>query len=515
LRVAIVIALALAAIAVFHTDAAYGCAITPLGPGLFRCDVNEALDPPCPSLGDGKTTYLYFLNIPSWAQDPTFGVFDSGGSPFGSSSSPCPHTTFSGLLGQDNAPDGSPGPDERSFKIQFDLTPGSGATGGQTPNIDLRVDYHGAPAACVSPTGADFGTVEVGTTVTRRFTVTNCGHAPLVIDRVDQSGGEGAFAIRANLCQGATIQPGQSCTFDVDFAPTEQRDRVATLTVVDNAGDSPQAITVQGTGVPPSTGGPGGPGGGATPCPGKPALNRPCADVYISSYVNKGITQVGDHQNATAELTITNLGPDRSTGMIEAQTKVPGVGDAVPVQIAYDLGPGETLTQPVEAIIVSDDAFDVFVRVIPTTPDPDLSNNGPRSIRFRPPTSTIEGASKWSIRGIAKALADLFSFSARAAANDRITRVDVAVRRLGGKPGSCSWLRDRNAHFKTIRARHGRCDPSPVWQKAKGTSQWSLRFRRRLPPGRYVAFSRARDAVGLLQVGFSASEGRARAFRIR
>jgi hypothetical protein len=84
------------------------------------------------------------------------------------------------------------------------------------------------------------------------------------------------------------------------------------------------------------------------------------------------------------------------------------------------------------------------------------------------------------------------------------------VLQVGGH-GSCRWLRDGKAHFRTVKARHGRCDPSPVWLRAKGTARWAHTFRRKLPPGRYVAYSRAFDTAGLRQFGAPSR----RAFRVR
>jgi hypothetical protein len=494
LRASLVVVLAVAAFGLARPAPAHACTITPVGNGQFGCFFSGALDPACPAAGV-MGTYSYFFNIPTWGRSPTFSASGPSGS-FLDGHSPCPNSTVSDVSGTDNAPGGSPGAGERAFEIDFTVTGNGGASGGQTPNVDLSVQYAGAPAACISPQGADFDGVEVGEKVSRRFTVTNCGHAPLVIDHLEQVGGAPAFTIRADLCAGATIPPGGSCTFDVDFAPTEDRLRTATIKVVDNAGDSPQSIQIQGTGLAPVGGG----GGGGGPQP---------ADVYISRFVEKGIRREGDHQIAVTEVQVTNRGPGRATGFIEAQTALLGSdGAAAPVRIAYDLGPGETLTQPAEARIISDDAFTLTVRVIPTTPDPDLSNNGPRIATFRPPKSSIKTASPGFFSGVATALGDLIGLFALPE-QDRITRVDLAVRRLGGAPGTCRWLRDRRAHFRTVDAQHGRCTPSPAWLRAKGTTRWHLRLARALPPGRYVLLSRATDSSGLRQLGFAR-----RAFRV-
>jgi hypothetical protein len=76
-------------------------------------------------------------------------------------------------------------------------------------------------------------------------------------------------------------------------------------------------------------------------------------------------------------------------------------------------------------------------------------------------------------------------------------RIEVAVRRLDGKGAkSCLWLGDTRAHFKKVRGKGAAC-ASTIWLKARGTRHWALRFKRRLPRGRYLVEARVIDVAGV------------------
>jgi hypothetical protein len=103
--------------------------------------------------------------------------------------------------------------------------------------------------------------------------------------------------------------------------------------------------------------------------------------------------------------------------------------------------------------------------------------------------------------------------------DDGVARVDVAVVRLIGGAKAvtsrkarkrCQVLRS-NGRLKTGKRSGGRCRPS--FLKAKGTTNWSLKLRKRLPKGKYVAFARATDKAGQRQAGFP--KGSRKAFRVR
>ena len=96
----------------------------------------------------------------------------------------------------------------------------------------------------------------------------------------------------------------------------------------------------------------------------------------------------------------------------------------------------------------------------------------------------------------------------------RLARVEVAVRQIQGRGRRCVWLRDTRARFVAIRPRNGRCNRGR-WLRASGTSRWRLRMRRVLPPGRYVAYSRAVNRGGAHEVRFSRADGNMVQFRVR
>jgi hypothetical protein len=78
-------------------------------------------------------------------------------------------------------------------------------------------------------------------------TLTNNGGVPLVVQNI---GIVGDFVIvpGSNTC-GSTVAVGTSCTMQVAFAPTVGGPRAGLLTVADNAGNSPQTLTLTGSGV--------------------------------------------------------------------------------------------------------------------------------------------------------------------------------------------------------------------------------------------------------------------------
>jgi hypothetical protein len=108
------------------------------------------------------------------------------------------------------------------------------------------------PRARVSPNPVEFGQAQIGTTgATRTVTVESTGTAPLVVSSVTLGGSaasEFAIIVTPDRCSGRTLAPGQTCQEQVQFRPTNVGDRTATLSVTDNASDSPQRVTLHGVG---------------------------------------------------------------------------------------------------------------------------------------------------------------------------------------------------------------------------------------------------------------------------
>ncbi len=117
------------------------------------------------------------------------------------------------------------------------------------------------PTADLSAPTLAFTPQIVGTTsAAQTVTVTNNGNTALkfaasnAITLAGTNPGDFAFApAAANTC-GGSLTMGASCTISVTFTPTAATARSAKIMIADNAGNTPQTVTLSGTGLPtPST----------------------------------------------------------------------------------------------------------------------------------------------------------------------------------------------------------------------------------------------------------------------
>lgn len=101
------------------------------------------------------------------------------------------------------------------------------------------------PTASLSPTSLAFTTQVVFTTSKpKTATLTNTGLGILNIVNIAVSG---PFT-QTNTC-GSTLNPAASCTFTVTFKPTTIGALTGAISITDNAGNSPQKISLSGTGT--------------------------------------------------------------------------------------------------------------------------------------------------------------------------------------------------------------------------------------------------------------------------
>src|SRR5439155_6244649 len=108
-----------------------------------------------------------------------------------------------------------------------------------------------APSVALSPTSLTFASTTVGmTSAPHAVTLSNSGSAALTISSIGVSGD---FA-QTNNC-GGTLAAGANCAINVTFTPTATGTRSGTLTVTDNASNSPQTASLTGTGTSSSGGG--------------------------------------------------------------------------------------------------------------------------------------------------------------------------------------------------------------------------------------------------------------------
>jgi hypothetical protein len=111
----------------------------------------------------------------------------------------------------------------------------------------------GCSGVGVSPTGLSFGSQVVGTTSTpQTVTLTNNLTTALTIGSIGFTGADSGDFAQTNNC-GTSLNTGASCTINVTFDPAASGARSATLSITDNAGNSPQTVSLSGTGVIPVT----------------------------------------------------------------------------------------------------------------------------------------------------------------------------------------------------------------------------------------------------------------------
>jgi hypothetical protein len=101
------------------------------------------------------------------------------------------------------------------------------------------------PIVSLSSTSLVFGSQVVGvSSAAQMITMSNIGNAPLTLAIAPS----GDFSEIDNC--GATLPASAACTINVTFTPTAVGTRNGTITVSDNAANTPQVITLTGTGSP-------------------------------------------------------------------------------------------------------------------------------------------------------------------------------------------------------------------------------------------------------------------------
>jgi hypothetical protein len=144
--------------------------------------------------------------------------------------------------------------------IQVTFTPT--VTGTRTGTLTITDNSAGSPrlveltgqgavtTVAVAPSSLTFASQLVGTTSTAQtITMTNPGPLGVQISHLQASGD---FP-ETNNCA-TSLSPTANCMVSVTFSPTATGSRTSTLTITDNAPDSPQTVALSGTGENPSLG---------------------------------------------------------------------------------------------------------------------------------------------------------------------------------------------------------------------------------------------------------------------
>jgi hypothetical protein len=110
-----------------------------------------------------------------------------------------------------------------------------------------------APAVTLSTMSIQFGNQDVGTTSAPPQVVglTNTGTAALTITGITIMGANSGDFAQTNTC-GGSVAAGANCSINVTFKPTAIGARTASVSITDNAGGSPQNVTLTGMGVTPA-----------------------------------------------------------------------------------------------------------------------------------------------------------------------------------------------------------------------------------------------------------------------
>ncbi|MGB8457391.1 MAG: choice-of-anchor D domain-containing protein, partial [Candidatus Acidiferrum sp.] len=103
------------------------------------------------------------------------------------------------------------------------------------------------PSVTISPNPVAFPATALGaSSAPIPVTITNSGTAALVISSIVAGGSNPGDFTSTNTCSGPVASMG-TCTITVTFIPTAPGQRSETITLTDNASDSPQVIQVNGT----------------------------------------------------------------------------------------------------------------------------------------------------------------------------------------------------------------------------------------------------------------------------
>ncbi len=126
-------------------------------------------------------------------------------------------------------------------------------TGGGGTDAFVVSGITNAPLAVVSTTNLTFSNQVVNTASTpQTLTITNSGNATLTFGTgaVTLAGANAAdFATSADTCSGTSVAPNGTCSVNVTFTPSIVASESATLRFTDNAPNSPQTVSLTGTGV--------------------------------------------------------------------------------------------------------------------------------------------------------------------------------------------------------------------------------------------------------------------------
>lgn len=199
-----------------------------------------------------------------------------------------------------------------------------------------------SPAASLSASTLNFGSQVLNTSSTtpQSVVLTNSGNASLSITAISIGGtNPSEFTLaKPNPC-GSTVAQGSSCTIQVNFKPTSAGSQSATLSISDNAPNSPQAVKLTGAGSDFQL----------TVSPGSQSVNpgqtasytlsvSPVAGAAFSG--NVGLTCTGQPINTSCSLSLSTVTLSGTSAVNATVTVVTSAPSALPPGIGRYLHPG-------------------------------------------------------------------------------------------------------------------------------------------------------------------------------
>lgn len=206
-----------------------------------------------------------------------------------------------------------------------------------------------SPAASLSATTVNFGsqTVATGSTTPQKLVLTNTGNATLSITSLSISGTNGSdFTLSPSNPCGSSVAQGSSCTIQINFDPASSGTQSATLTITDNAPNSPQTVSLTGMGSDFQL----------TASPTSQSVNPGGTTTYTLTVTplggfsgNVGLTCTGQPINTTCSLSLTtaNLSGTNAVNITATVvTSAPTAGWTPPQGLGRYFPPGGPLRVP-------------------------------------------------------------------------------------------------------------------------------------------------------------------------
>jgi len=126
------------------------------------------------------------------------------------------------------------------------------STSGSPQSVSLTGTGYLPTTISLSATSLSFGNETVGvTSASQQVTLTNTGGSPFAISSIALTGAGASSFVFANSC-GSSLAAGASCLIHGHFTPAVSGDLTAVVKVTGNASNSPQLVSISGTGTPPA-----------------------------------------------------------------------------------------------------------------------------------------------------------------------------------------------------------------------------------------------------------------------